>query len=53
MGAPPKMVNSIASKIPRSYDDEERKILNEEIRFLSNDLGVTAPPIKGKAGIKV
>ncbi|KAF3656522.1 hypothetical protein FXO38_14110 [Capsicum annuum] len=53
MGDPPKVVNVVASKSAKAYDDEETESLDEEILFLSSQLGVPALPTKGKLGIKV
>lgn len=53
MGAPYKTINVIASQSDKSFDKDESKALNEEIRFLENHLEVPAPPTKGKVGIKV
>lgn len=51
MGSPVKVVNDVASK---SYeDDKEGKKLDEEIRYLANYSGVSAPLINNKVGIKV
>lgn len=38
LGVSPKVVNAIASKCIRAYDDEETDLLNEEIRFFWNHL---------------
>lgn len=48
-----KAVNVIAFKRPKTYGDNDAKELDAEIRYLSNQIGGSHLPIKGKVGIKV
>ncbi|KAF3661041.1 hypothetical protein FXO37_13114 [Capsicum annuum] len=41
MGAPTKAINDVASQGDKGYDEDKTKELNEEIRILSNYLGVS------------
>lgn len=53
MGSPSKAVNVISSKSIKAYDYDEEESLNEDIYFLSNQMGGSHLPIEGMVEIKV
>lgn len=42
-GAPLKVINAIASKSAKDYDDDETKSIDKEIWFMYNQIGVSRP----------
>ncbi|KAF3650187.1 hypothetical protein FXO37_18588 [Capsicum annuum] len=50
MGDPPKVVNVVASKSAKAYDDEETESLDEEILFLSSQSGGSRPTYQRQVG---